>query len=425
MSSPDVIVVGGGAIGAAAAYELARRGARVVVLERSHAAGGCSYGNAGLISPSHAETLASPRAIRDGLVWMARRDSPFHLRPRPALLPWLARFGAAARPSRSGAGTASLRALATASLELHAALARSGIPTSFAQRGILSVYESERAFAKAHGQLTSNGAGPQVLSPEAARALEPSLAPSLAGAIHHPREAHVDPGAFVTALLCASRELGAEIRAGVEILRLRNSNGRISALDTTAGPLRAGTVVLAAGTWSRDLARNVGVDLPLEAAKGYHLEIEGQPLQAGIPIYMEEARVVATPLGSRLRVSGTLELSGLDTRVDPIRVEALGRAARRTLDVSPDAQTVQVWRGLRPCAPDGLPIIGPADGVANLFVATAHAMLGITLAPVTGEIVANLISGEQPRHDIEPFKPSRFRRLRDLLVTHVGRRPSS
>jgi D-amino-acid dehydrogenase len=128
---------------------------------------------------------------------------------------------------------------------------------------------------------------------------------------------------------------------------------------------------------------------------------------------MEEARVVATPLGGRLRLSGTLELSGLDTRVDPIRVETLGRAARRNLGLSPDARIVQVWRGLRPCAPDGLPIIGPVDDVANLFVATAHAMLGITLAPATGEIVASLVGGERPRHDIEPFRPSRFWCLRD------------
>jgi D-amino-acid dehydrogenase len=424
MSSPDVIVVGGGAIGAAAAYELARRGARVSLLERSHVARGCSYGNAGLICPSHAEALASPAAIRHGLVWMARRDSPFHLRPRLALLPWLARFGAAALPSRSAAGTATLRTLATASLELHEALARSGLPTSFARRGILSVYESERAFAKARRHLQAeapNAPEARPLSLEAARDLEPALAPRLAGAIHHPREAHCDPGAYVAALIDAARELGAEIRTGVEVLRLRNSNGRISALDTTAGPLRAGTVVLAAGTWTRDLARDVGVQLPLEAAKGYHLEIEDQPLQAGIPIYMEKARVVATPLGSRLRLAGMLELSGLDPRVDPIRLAALGRAARRTLDLPPNAQTVQVWRGLRPCAPDGLPMIGPADGIANLFLATAHAMLGITLAPVTGEIVANLITDERPRYNIKPFDPSRFRRLRDLMGTHARR----
>jgi D-amino-acid dehydrogenase len=425
MSSPDVIVVGGGAIGAAAAYQLVRRGARVSLLERSHVARGCSYGNAGLICPSHVEALANPAAIRDGLIWMARRDSPFRLRPRLSLLPWLARFGAAALRGRSATGTATLRTLATASLKLHEELARSGLPTSFARRGILSVYESERAFARARCQLqaeASDAPEARVLTLEAARELEPALAPSLAGAVYHPREAHCDPGAFVAALVAGARELGAEIRTGVEILSLGRSNGRVSELETTAGPLRAGTVVLAAGTWTRELAREVGVQLPLEGGKGYHLEMEADSLQAGIPIYMEEARVVATPLGSRLRLAGTLELSGLDLRVDPIRLESLARAARRTLDLPPDPRTVQVWRGLRPCAPDGLPVIGPADGIGNLFLATAHAMHGITLAPVTGEIMADLISGERPRHNIEPFAPSRFRHLRDLMGTHTATR---
>ncbi len=205
-SSPDVVVVGAGAIGASAAYELARRGARVTVLERSATPGGCSYGNAGLICPSHAEALANPAAIRDGLRWMGRRDSPFRLHPRLALVPWLARFGAAARPARSNAATARLRELAERSLALHERLP---LPTSFARRGILSVYE--------------RGGVPGMLSAAQARELEPALSPAVAGAVFHPEEAHCDPGAFVDALLDGAREHGAEVRTGVEILRLRRT----------------------------------------------------------------------------------------------------------------------------------------------------------------------------------------------------------
>ena len=397
--TPDVLVVGGGAIGACAAYELARRGARVTVVERSTDASGCSYGNAGLICPSHAEALANPAAIRDGLRWIGRRDSPFRLHPRLALVPWLARFGAAARPSRSGAATRHLRALAERSLALHAELA-SVLPTSFARRGLLSVYE--------------RGGAPGMLSAAEARELEPALAPTIAGAVLHPDEAHCDPRAFVSSLLDGAAAHGAELRTGVEILRLRRTNGAISGLDTTDGLLRAGSVVLAAGTWTRELAGQVGVHVPLEPAKGYHLETDSAPLQAGIPIYMEEARVIATPLGGRLRLAGTLELAGLDLRVDHVRLGALLDAARRTLVLPERTRTVKVWRGLRPCAPDGLPIIGGVDGVENLVLATAHAMLGITLAPVTGALVADLLSGDAPP-DIAPFAPGRFRRLRDVI----------
>jgi D-amino-acid dehydrogenase len=391
-------VVGGGAIGAATAYELTQRGASVTVLERSHVALGCSYGNAGLICPSHAEALANPAALRAGLTWMRRRDSPFHVRPRLSLLPWLARFGLAARPSRSAPATTALRTLAAASLEAHERLVRSGLPTSFERHGILSVFESEGAFAAAR----RNGA--HALTADEARSVEPALAPTIAGAVLHANEAHCDPGLYVAALLDEACERGAELRRGVEVLRLRSDGG----LDTTAGPLRAGAVVLAAGIWTRRLARDVGVRLPLEGAKGYHLEIAGPPLRAGMPIYMEEARVIATPLEGRLRLAGTLELSGFDMSVDPVRLDALGRAARRTLTLPRDSRVVGVWRGLRPCTPDGLPAIGRAPGVENLFLATGHAMLGITLAPATAEIVASQVAGERPAYDAAPFEPSRF-----------------
>jgi D-amino-acid dehydrogenase len=417
MSRPDVVVVGAGAIGAATAYELARRGARVTVLERSHVAIGCSYGNAGLISPSHTEALANPAALRAGIAWLTRRDSPFHLRPRPSVLPWLARFGAASLPGRSAAATATLQALTSVSLEAHAALARDGLPTSFARRGILSVYESEPAFAAARAR---NVPDMRVLAPEAARALEPALGPDIAGAIYHPREAHCDPGDFTAALVEGARTLGAEIHTGVETLCLRRSNGRVVELQTSAGTLRPGAIVLAAGAWTKALAAQAGIHVPLEGGKGYHLEMTaGKAPQPQLPMFFEEARVTATPLAGRLRLTGALELSGLDLRIDPIRLDAIGRAARRVLALSPQEQPARVWRGLRPCAPDGLPIVGQTDGIANVYLATGHAMLGIALAPVTSEIVADLVTGASPRHEIERLAPSRFRRVRQAMTNHV------
>jgi D-amino-acid dehydrogenase len=403
--TPDVVVVGAGVIGAASAYELARGGARVTVLERSQDTNGCSFGNAGLICPSHAEALANLAAVRAGIRWMTRRDSPFRLHPRLALVPWLARFGAASLPARSARATALLRALSVTSLELYEQLART-LPIGFARRGTLSVFESAHAFERA-----ANGSGVQRLSTAGARDLEPALARSIAGAMYHPGDAHCDPTALVGALLDAAREHGAEVRTGVELLRMRRGNGRISALDTTAGSIATDTVVLAAGSWSRGLAREVGVHVPLEAAKGYHVEVDTD-LTGGIPVYMEEAHVIATPIAGRVRLAGTLELAGLDLRVDPVRVASLGRAADRTLALPRGARIVGVWRGLRPCAPDGLPVIGRPAGLENLVLATGHAMLGVTLAPVTGEIVADLVAGAPPRYPLEPFSPARFTRRR-------------
>jgi D-amino-acid dehydrogenase len=149
--------------------------------------------------------------------------------------------------------------------------------------------------------------------------------------------------------------------------------------------------------------------LPLVPAKGYHVEVDVEPLRNSIPIYMEEARVIATPLAGRLRFAGTLELGGLDLTIDPVRLEALPRAAARTLDLPAGARRTHVWCGLRPCTPDGLPLIGPVDGIDNLVLAAGHAMLGITLAPATGEMVAALVSGEHTNAVTRDFRPSRFR----------------
>jgi D-amino-acid dehydrogenase len=415
-SSPDVVIVGGGAIGAASAYELARLGARVTVLERSGDATGCSYGNAGLICPSHADALANLGAVRDGLGWMTRRDSPFRLRLRPGLLPWLARFGAAALPARSAHATAVLRALARASLERHAALARAGLATGFVRRGTLSVFESRDGFERARDVAQAGAVdaaqAARVLDAAEAREFEPALAPGIAGALHNAGDAHCDPGALVRSLLDAAVEHGAEVRTGVELLRLRRADGRVAALDTTSGPVVAGEVVLAAGTWSRALAHDAGVHVPLEPAKGYHVEVAAGALAGGIPIYMEEARVIATPLDGRVRLAGTLELGEFDMAVDPVRLASLTRAAGRTLALPPNTRTVHVWRGLRPCTPDGLPVIGRAPGVENLVLATGHAMLGITLAPVTGELVADIVTGAPPRYALESLRPGRFRHRR-------------
>jgi D-amino-acid dehydrogenase len=416
MSRPDVVIVGAGAVGASIAYELARHGARVVVLERSIAPSGCSHGNAGLISPSHSEALASPTSLRQGLAWVARRDSPFHVRPRPSLVPWLARFAVASLPKRSAAASASLRSLANASLELHEALAQSGLPTSFVRRGILSVYESERAFEHAR----SHNARASALAPDEAHELLPALGPHIAGALYYPHEGHCDPALFVNALLDASRELGAEVRTGIEILHLHRRRDRISQLQTTSGPIHAGTVVLAAGVWTRALAAGVGVPIPLEAGKGYHLELAPGAAKPGIPAFLEEARITATPLDGRLRITGTLDLSGLDLRVDPIRLQAIASAAKRALNVPHGTEPTRIWRGLRPCAPDGMPIIGRAEEIENLLLATGHAMLGIALAPLTGEIIKDLLTGDSPRFPIGPLAPSRFGSWWPVMQNHTN-----
>lgn len=412
---PDVVVVGGGAIGVSVAFELARRGRRPLLLERGdRLAAGCSAGSAGLICPSHSTPLATPAALRQGLRWALKSDSPLRIRPRPALLPWLAAFARASTSARAAAATDLVRELSLTSLDQHAALAEEGLDTGFERRGILNVYETEAAYAAGRGEAAHSGqAGhsARVLTADEARALEPALSEAIVGAVLYPEEAHCDPLRFVEAVGRAAAGAGAEIRTGVEVLGLRRRGGRVAALDTTAGEIRPGSVVLAAGAWTPALARDLDVPAPVEAGKGYHVDLEAQPGDPRIPVFMQESRVIATPLEGRLRLAGTLELCGLDLSVDRRRVDAIVAAARRNLAGSGSRKVVEVWRGLRPCAPDGLPILGHAPGLDNVVLATGHAMMGLTLAPVTGRLVAELLAGKRPSHDLALLRPDRFRSL--------------
>ena len=391
-------MVGGGAIGVSAAYELARRGLHVTLLERGELGAGCSAGNAGLLCPSHSAPLATPAALREGLRSLLHSDAAFSIRPRRRTLSWLARFAAACRNDRAERATDVIRALSVASLELHAELAPLG--TGFERRGTLSVYETEARFAAGSREAARSGLTSQVLSAADARALEPALGGTIAGAVFFPQEGHVDPLRYVRALGEAAAKAGADIRTNVEVRSL-------APVETSAGRLRPQTVVLAAGVWTALLARGLGLSIPVAGGKGYHIDLASGPDDPRTPILMQEARSALTPLPERLRIAGTLDVAGLDDRPRAARVEAMRRAAARVLGHDGRA-VLDVWTGLRPCAPDGLPVIGRPAGAPDLVLATGHAMKGLSLAPVTGRLVAELVAGETPSHDLGPFSPDRF-----------------
>ena len=408
-TSADVTVVGGGVIGTCAALELARRGASVTLLERGpELAWGCSAGNAGIVGASHVVPLANPTALRDGIRWMARSDSPFYVRPRPRVLPWLLRFAAAATPRRTRRNAAVLRELASRSAALHAQLAAGGVDTGYAQRGLLNIYSSERAFDSALDERALHGGRPPVVRHSLPDGIAAGLAS--AGAILDADEAHCDPYRFVQAMGRMAIEQGVDVRTGVEVLEVRRRGRDIESLRTTAGDVRVGEVVFAAGVWTGDVAKSLGLRLPLEGGKGYHVDIEAQPGDPELPIWLHESRVVITPLDGRLRLAGTMELTGTDNRVAARRVNAIVAAARRAIPKLGDRRILDVWRGLRPCTPDGLPVIGRIPRLDNAILATGHGMWGLQLAPLTGRFVSAIAAGDELEHDLHPLRPERFTR---------------
>ena len=387
----------------------------MLLLERNRdLSSGASAGTAGLICPSHAETIASPQALRDGIRWMFDVTGPFALRPDPKLAPWLARFTASAiAPGRAARSTALLRELSTRALALHVELAKA-VPTGLVQRGILNLYASERDLEHglAHAaEQRADGLAIEQLDGDGVRELEPTVR-AVAGGTFAPDDAHLDSDQYTRSVAEAARDAGAQILTGVDVIAADESATAIE-LTTTAGPLSAERLVLAGGAWSARLARDLGVHLPLASAKGYHVEVEGATAPTR-PVYLHGTRVVATPLPGRLRFAGTLELGSDPEVVDRRRAESALAAGRAALGGLADARVTSVWRGLRPCLPDGLPAIGRTEASDRVLIATGHQMLGITLAPITAEVIGRLAADEEPGIDLAAVAPDRFRSLRQL-----------
>jgi len=409
-----VLVIGGGVIGVCSAYYLVREGWAVTLVEKGDVGAGSSYGNAGLIVPSHSVPLAAPGVLLKALKWMLDPESPFYIKPRLdwALLAWLWRFGAACTLPRLRRAMPILRDLSYASLALYRELAALGeLDFGFRQDGVLAVFRTEKGYEEAVHEshlLAEAGLSAKLLDGEAARALEPSLRRDVIGAVLFPDDAHLVPDAFVAGLARVGERLGVRIRTATEVLGFGFDGNRIVTVETTRGNFEPDVVILAAGAWVPRLAELLRVAVPIQPAKGYSVTCERPADGPRIPLLLGEAKVAVTPMGDRLRFAGTLELAGLDLSINRRRVAAMMRAARQYVARTDDLPVVEVWRGLRPCTPDGLPIIGRSKRWENLILATGHAMIGVSLGPITGKLVAQLASNQEPIIDVGALVPDRF-----------------
>jgi D-amino-acid dehydrogenase len=411
---PEVVIVGGGVVGACTAFELVERGVRTLLLERGDICSGASYGNAGWVFASLSAPLPAPGVIRHALPWLLDVESPLYIKPRLSLelLRWLWRFRAACRADATRAGFELRRALALASLERHAALAKlDAIAGDFCQRGLLMAYRSEQALREAQTEidwLDARGGGARWLTTHDLRARIPALAANLAGGIEFPMDAHLRPDTFVRSLIAAAEQRGLLVHRNTEVIGLEWSRRAPVRVQTTRGDFTADELILAAGAYTTELARQVGLRVPIQAAKGYSITVERPDQHPDLPVMLAEAHVAVTPFEDTLRFAGTLELGGLDLRIDMRRVEALRRAVRTYLPGLEATPMREIWRGLRPMTPDDLPILGRPKGSSGLILASGHGMDGMALGPISGELIAQLAAGEAPRFDLAPFSPDRF-----------------
>jgi D-amino-acid dehydrogenase len=411
-------IIGAGVIGLSTAYYCARRGFQVTVVERKSAQrDGCSFGNAGMIVPSHFVPLAAPGMIGLALKWMWNPASPFYIKPRLDfdLLDWGWKFWRAATPEHVCRAAPLLRDLTLASRKCFEELAAlPKVDFGLVKKGLLMLCQSQHTLdeeARTAERARALGIPADVLDARQTAALDPAARMEIVGAVHFPLDCHLVPDRFMAVLQAQAEQLGVRFLWNCEALDFRTDGRRVQTLTTTMGhDVDVDEIVLCGGAWAAQVSRKLGLRLPLQAGKGYSLTLQKPRQLPNLCSICTEARLAVTPMAGALRVGGTMEIAGLQEDIKPLRVQQIVRSFCQYFpEFKPaDFEGVPPWRGLRPCSPDGLPFVGRTRRFANLSVAAGHAMMGLSLGPVTGNLIAELLAGEALPCDISMLSPDRY-----------------
>lgn len=416
MSRRRVIVVGGGVIGVSCAYYLSRAGADVLLLERERIGAGASSGNAGTVSAGH-PPLNRPGRIPSAIRQMLDPTSPLYIRPtwNPGLWRWLVGFARYCTHEHVAAAMRVMAPLGKDALALFdALLEEEQIECGYSADGYYDVCSTPEGLAEARREaevIGRHGYHPEVVDGDELRRREPAFGPRVIGGAFYPEAATLDPAVFLERLAKAAMARGAELREGVEVASIVTGGGRATGVTLRSGSVEhADSVVLTTGPFSLRLARRLGARLPVQPGKGYHRDIAIGPNGAPklrVACVLNETSVFCTPMDTFVRFAGTMEFSGANLVMRRPRLQQLARAGRLYFPGLGTARPLSEWCGLRPMSVDGMPIVGPIRGVEGLTVATGHGKLGLTLGPVTGEIVSHQVLGIEDRR-IEALSPGRF-----------------
>ena len=412
-----IVVIGAGVVGLSTAYYCARRGHRVTVIDRGtpeHE--NCSYGNAGLVAPSHIIPLASPGMVALGLKMMRNPESPFYVKPRLDLdlLRWGWRFYRAGTREHVIRSAPLLRDFNLAGRTCFKQFAEEhGNSFHLEHRGLLCLCKTEHRLeeeANVVEHARKLGLEAEVLGPKQTAAMEPNIQMDIVGSVFFADDCHIAPWLFMAALKQQVQKLGVSVSWNNTVTGWRNSHGRIDALRTANGDVQGDDYVVCAGSWSPTILRPLGIDLLMQAGKGYSLTLPTPRLRPTIPAILTEGRVAVTPMGTSLRFGGTMEIAGLNEDINPARIRGILKTVPKYYPQfsASDFTGIQPWRGLRPCSPDGLPYVGRTSHFSNLSIATGHAMLGLSLGPITGKIACEILADETPSIDITMLNPDRY-----------------
>ena len=410
-----ILIIGGGIIGLSTAYYLQKEGHQVTLIDKSDMTSGASYVNAGYITPSHIIPLASPGKIAQGIKWMFDSSSPFYMKPRWDLdfFKWSWYFHKSSTEAKVERAIPVIKDINLLSRDLYEDMKASGDFGDFQleRRGLLMLYKTDKSFEhemQVAKKASFLGLEVSELDKSQLDAIEPNIKIDAKGAIHYECDGHMTPTELMPKMLDYLKHVGVEVRSGEEVLDVSLVNGKIERISTSKGNLVADEVVLAAGSWSGKLSKKMNIKLPLEAGKGYRINVS-RPTGITMPAILMEASMAVTPMKGFTRFAGTMEFSGINHDIRKERVLAIAAGAKKfypELEIT-EQEIAQAQTGMRPVSPDGLPYIGKSEKIKNLTFATGHAMMGWSLGPATGKLVSEILVGKKTSMDIAAFAPDR------------------
>jgi len=410
----DVTVIGGGVIGISCAYQLARAGYSVRLLEKGLIADGSSRENCGLISPSHALPLPRPGFIVKAVSMMLRSDAPLYVSPwmNWATMRWFMQTARKCNLSDMRHATLGRLQLLDASRPMwNEMVERENMEIELDEVGCIQVHagkEDMEAFAPIQKMLDEIGLFATPLIRDELFQTEPGLQPDLYGGWFYKMDAHMRPESLMSEWCRVIIEMGVDVIEKCKVTNFKTSGSRIDSIRTNKGNYFSKNYILASGAWSPFLSKKLGVKIPIQPGKGYSITLERPEGCVKIPLILNEASMAVTPWKSGLRLGGTMEFSGYNSKINYRRIEALKRGARRYLKEPGEIPMKEEWYGWRPMTPDGMPIIDRSPNYGNLIIATGHNMQGMGMSPITGALVKGLIAGDEAPFDMSFYSAARF-----------------
>lgn len=411
-----VVIIGGGIIGLSSAYYLVQEGCDVTIVDKTDLSDSCSYGNLGMIVPSHFVPLAAPGIVAQGIRWMFNSKSPFYVKPTLSgqLINWGLKFIKSANESNVKKAEKPLTDINLLSKQLYETLSKEpGFDFAFEKKGIIMYYKTEKVGEEEihlAEKAKSMGLDVEALSAEQVQQLEPDVKLDVLGGVHYRCDAHLYPNKLNEQLIHYLKEKRVRFITGSAVKQVSRKGNKIISIQAGDHVLDADVFVMAAGSWMPQLLQMAGLHLPLMPGKGYSFTQKNTSNQLQIPAILCEARVAITPMGKDLRFGGTMEIGAINDKVNMNRVKGIVESVPAYLPGlnlnMPEEK--EVWYGFRPCSPDGLPYIGYGAKYDNMLYAGGHAMMGLSLGPATGKLIAELALRKPTTIDIKAFDPARF-----------------